>query len=225
MKPTDILSEEHRVIERVLDCLERLVQQAQTEGKLAAEPARDAVEFFRNFADRCHHAKEEAHLFPAMERKGFPREGGPTGVMMYEHELGRAHVRAMDQAIEAAAGGDAAALAEFSGHARDYIILLRQHIEKEDHCLYTMANQAFTEEDQQSLLTAFERVEHEELERGTHEKHLRIANALADRFGVPLRPPPAEADVPVPIDRQRRGGHSGVGRQTSSEAPHDGHHN
>jgi hemerythrin-like domain-containing protein len=186
MKPTDILSEEHRVIDQVLDCLERMVQQGETEGKLEAQSARDAVEFFRSFADRCHHAKEESHLFPAMEQKGFSREGGPTGVMMYEHELGRAHVRVMDQAIEAAAAGEVTALAEFSRHARDYITLLRQHIEKEDHCLYTMANQAFTEEDQRRLLAAFERVEHEELESGTHEKYLRIANALADRFGVPL---------------------------------------
>ena len=40
-----------------------------------------------------------------MEAKGFPREGGPTGVMLHEHELGRAHVRGMDEAIELAAAG------------------------------------------------------------------------------------------------------------------------
>jgi hemerythrin-like domain-containing protein len=188
VKPTDILSDEHRVIEQVLDCLEKMVQRSEAEGKLQRQPAQDAVAFFRNFADRCHHAKEEAHLFPAMEAKGLCREGGPTGVMIYEHELGRAHVRAMEQAIEGAAAGDAIAREEFARHARAYVHMLREHIEKEDHCLYAMANQAFTEEDQQSLLATFERVEHEELGSGTHEKYLRIANELAERYGVSRAP-------------------------------------
>jgi hemerythrin-like domain-containing protein len=184
VKPTDILSNEHRVIEQVLNCLEKMARRCDTEGKLDKQPAKQAVEFFRHFADRCHHAKEEAHLFPAMEAKGFPREGGPTGVMVHEHQLARAHVRAMDAAVEAASAGNALALKQFSQHAHDYIGLLREHIEKEDHCLYTMADQAFTQEDQQELLATFEKVENEELGAGTHEKYLQIANELADRFGV-----------------------------------------
>lgn len=184
MKPTDILSDEHRVIEQVLNCLEKMVRQSQAEGKLDQRPAKDAVDFFRNFADRCHHAKEEAHLFPAMEAKGFLRDGGPTGVMIHEHELARAHVRGMDEALEEASAGGGDAWQRFCQHARDYTGLLREHIEKEDHCLYTMANQAFTEEDQRELLATFEKVEREELGSGTHEKYLQIADELADRFGV-----------------------------------------
>ena len=185
MKPTDILGNEHRIIEQVLNCLEKIVQRSETRGKLEEQPARDAVAFFRNFADRCHHAKEEAHLFPAMEAKGFHRQGGPTGTMIYEHELARTHVRGMAEAIGAASAGDAPALKQFGRHARDYIGLLREHIEKEDHCLYNMADQAFTEEDHQRLLGTFEKVETEELGIGTHEKYLKIANRLADRYGVP----------------------------------------
>jgi hemerythrin-like domain-containing protein len=62
--------------------------------------------------------------------------------------------------------------------------LLRDHIEKEDHCLFTMANQALTEDDQQGLLAAFENVEREHMGLGTHEKFLNLANELADRLGV-----------------------------------------
>ena len=107
MKPTDILSSEHRVIEQVLDCLDKMIQTCQTEHKFDKQSAKDAVDFFRNFADRCHHGKEEAHLFPAMEAKGFARDCGPTGVMIYEHEQGRKFVRGMAESIDAAAKGDA----------------------------------------------------------------------------------------------------------------------
>ena len=42
-----------------------------------------------------------------MEARGFPRNGGPTGVMRYEHDLGRGHVRVavVNLAVLAARGG------------------------------------------------------------------------------------------------------------------------
>jgi hemerythrin-like domain-containing protein len=185
MKPTEILSHEHRVIEQVLACLERMTQKFTAEGRLDPQPARDAVAFFRNFADRCHHGKEEAHLFPAMEGKGFSPDCGPTGVMRREHELGRLRVREMAAAIETAAAGDAAALRRFVENAQAYIGLLREHIQKEDHCLFPMANQALSDADQHDLLATFEKVEAEEMGAGTHETYVRIADALAEQYGVP----------------------------------------
>ncbi len=184
MLPTEILSSEHRVIEQVLDCLEKIVEASQTTGRLDTESAEQAIDFLRMFADQCHHGKEELHLFPAMEAKGFQREGGPTGVMLYEHEQGRACVRGMASALAAARSGDPAAPAAFVAHATRYVALLRQHIEKEDHCLFPMANQAFGPEDQARLLAAFQRVEREEMGPGAHEKYLAMADALAVRFGV-----------------------------------------
>ena len=184
MKPTEILSGEHRIIEQVLDCLEKMAQNCAAEGRLDKTSAEQALDFFRNFADRCHHGKEETHLFPAMEAKGFPRQGGPTGVMLDEHEQGRAHVRGMAEAIDGAAAGESEAVARFVAHAQGYVGLLREHIEKEDHCLFAMANQALTEDDQQRLLEAFENVEHEHVGLGVHEKFLTVADELADRFGV-----------------------------------------
>jgi hemerythrin-like domain-containing protein len=185
MKPTEILSREHRVIEQVLSCLEKIAQQSQSAGRLEKQSAEQAIAFFRVFADQCHHGKEEAHLFPAMEAKGFPRQGGPTGVMLQEHEQGRAHVRGMAEALDTAAAGDAAALERFVEHATGYIGLLREHIYKEETILYVMADRAFSEEDQRKLLSAFAKVEAEEVGGGRHETYLRIANDLTDRLGVP----------------------------------------
>ena len=192
MNPTDILKGEHRVIEQVLDCLDKIAAEAKAHGRLAAEPARDALSFFRNFADRCHHGKEEAHLFPAMEAKGFPRQGGPTGVMLSEHEQGREHIRGMDAVVEQAATGDAAAVKAFCLHAEGYVELLRAHIAKEDQCLFGMADQAFSPADQARLLEQFERVESEHMGEGTHQRFLELANRLADRYGV-TRAQPAMA--------------------------------
>ena len=184
MHPTDILQEEHEVINQVLDCLEKIVQQCEATGTLDAASAQDAVDFFRNFADRCHHGKEEAHLFPLMEQRGFAKDNGPTAVMRLEHDQGRACVKGMGEAIAAAQKHDATAGQRFVTHARAYLELLRTHIQKENQCLFPMANQAFSDADQKALLSAFETVEHEEIGAGVHEKQLAIANALAERFHV-----------------------------------------
>jgi hemerythrin-like domain-containing protein len=63
MKPTDILSSEHRVIEQVLDCLDKMIQTCQLEHKFDEQSAKDAVDFFRNFADRCHHGRRRRICF------------------------------------------------------------------------------------------------------------------------------------------------------------------
>lgn len=186
MKPTDVLKSEHRVIEQVLNCLAKIAEQAVTAKTVDVASARQAIDFFKVFADQCHHGKEEKHLFPAMEARGFVRDSGPTGVMLYEHDLGRQRIRGMAEALDQHETGDNGALDKFVENARGYVALLRDHINKEDHCLFTMANQALTVADQQALLTAFEHVEHDEMHAGTHEKYLEIANNLAEKFNVPL---------------------------------------
>jgi hemerythrin-like domain-containing protein len=192
MKATDILMSEHRVIEQVLGCLEALARQALADGKLDGASARQALDFFRHFADGCHHGKEERHLFPLMEFRGFPREGGPTGVMLHEHEEGRRHIRAMAEAVESAAAGDGAAVGRFADRVQSYARLLREHIFKEDNRLFPMANHALRGGDQEALLKSFGRVEQQEMGEGTHEKYLRLADELAERCSVPKQSTPVD---------------------------------
>ena len=184
MKPTKVLMDEHRNIERVLDCLEQMTVLADTSGHLDGAGAREALAFFRGYADRCHHGKEEDLLFPMMEKKGFPGNGGPTGVMRDEHETGRAHIRAMDEAIGGAEKGDAGALQSFASHARAYVLLLRDHIEKEDHCLFRMADESLSADDQRELTAQFERVDRELPADAAPRELLRIADRLVERYAA-----------------------------------------
>ena len=187
MRPTEVLMQEHRVIEQVLDCLEILAQRGEDRAELDLESANQAIDFFRNFADRCHHGKEEECLFPMLEQKGFSREQGPTGVMLHEHESGRSHVRGMSEATNAVEAGDSSAIANFASHARAFVRLLREHIHKEDRCLFQMTDQALSAPEQQQLLESFAHVEHDDMGPGTHERYLEIAAKLAKRFGIPCR--------------------------------------
>jgi len=179
MKATDILMDEHRVIEQVLNCLEKLADRYDAGEKFDSRSALEALAFFRTFADRCHHGKEEGLLFPLLEARGFQRQSGPTGVMLHEHEEGRGLVAAMARAIECDTPR------EFVRHARAYVRLLREHIRKEDHCLFPMAAGILSGTDAESLAQRFEHVESAEMGEGTHEHYLQLANDLADRLDVP----------------------------------------
>jgi hemerythrin-like domain-containing protein len=184
MRPTKVLMDEHRNIERVLDCLERMTVLADTSGHLDGASAREALAFFRGYADRCHHGKEEDLLFPMMEKKGFPRQDGPLAVMCDEHETGRAHIRAMDEAIDGAQTGDSGAMQSFARHARDYVLMLREHIQKEDHCLFRMADEALSAGEQQELTEQFERVDRDLPADATPQELLRIADRLVERYAA-----------------------------------------
>lgn len=174
-KPTEILSDEHRVIERVLSALEQLTRLPVSD---SVERWQKALEFFRHFADECHHFKEEKVLFPAMEAHGIPNEGGPIGMMLAEHEEGRAHVRSMLAAVEQIAAGNVASAGPLLNHARAYLTLLREHIQKEDDILFRMADEVIPQDEQRQLLRRFEAHEAEEMGAGAHEKYLNIAREL-----------------------------------------------
>jgi hemerythrin-like domain-containing protein len=188
MYATDILRSEHRVIERVLACLHQMAVRGQLKGKLDVESARLAIDFLRHFADHCHHGKEEHQLFPLLEARGIPRRQGPVGVMLDEHQEGRRCLRNLAAAVEDHANGAPDALRRFADSAQHYVELMLEHIDKEDHRLFTMADLVLTESDQHRLTASFEHMEHAEMGPGTHEKYLRIADELTRRFGIRSAP-------------------------------------
>ena len=185
MNATDVLVQEHRVIERVLRCLTAAVNQVLEGGELDGASIRQMVKFFREFADRCHHGKEEARLFPLLEQRGIGCERGPIGVMLSEHDTGRRHVLAMVENLPAAERGEARAKAQFLEHAQEYVQLLSEHIQKEDGCLFPMANNVLSAADQQALMATFEQVEREEMGAGAHERLHALADELCERWKVP----------------------------------------
>ncbi len=184
MRPTQILSSEHRVIEIVLDSLEQMIDRSRASRSLERETAEQFVDFIRTFADGCHHGKEENHLFAALEIKGASRESGPVGVMLHEHQLGRDYVSQMSANIPAAASGDKVALQIFLLNAANYVQLLRAHILKEDQILFPLADSLFSEDEYDKINTDFDHVESHHMGEGTHQKYLNLAKSLADKFGV-----------------------------------------
>ncbi len=184
MRPTQVLMNEHRIIEQVLSCLEQEASRCEIQSQLDVDSAEKMIAFLKTFADKCHHGKEEGRLFPMLEARGLPSENGPTSVMRHEHEMGRGLIAGMEEAVAKARQADPAAPTRFANSARNYSELLRAHIEKEDHCLFAMADRLLNEQDQEQLLNSFDLAEEEEMGHGTHDLYLALADGLADKYGV-----------------------------------------
>jgi hemerythrin-like domain-containing protein len=182
MTPVEILMNEHRNIERMLDCLEAMTVTFLAERHIDADLAREAVAFLQGYADRCHHGKEEARLFQALEEHGLAADCGPTAVMRYEHEQGRTRIKEMAEAIAAGEKNDDEAPARFARAARMYLGLLREHIQKEDHCLFPMVGQVLNAKNADSLQKDFERFEREEIDSERRAGLLKSLEHLEARF-------------------------------------------
>ena len=182
-RSTEVLSAEHRAIERVLDVLEKLVTRYGAENKIELKALSDIVDFLRNFADGCHHAKEEKLLFPALNQKGMPAESGPVAVMLYEHDSGRKYIRAIAGGIEKYNSQPEAAKLQIIENATSYIELLRQHIYKEDNILFPMADSLMDQVEQKQMIAEFERTEKQDIGEGVHEKYHKMIEELEKKYG------------------------------------------
>lgn len=176
---TQVLRDEHDAILEMLTVAERVGAQLEHGEPVPPATLSGILEFLRLFADTCHHGKEEDLLFPLLEKKGMPRQGGPIGVMLHEHDTGRALIRQMRDASEKYAQGDREAGTAFARATSGYIALLREHIYKENNILFMMAERMLSEDEQQELKREFDRVESEKLGSGTRERLLSLLQELS----------------------------------------------
>ncbi len=131
--------QEHELIVEVLASLQALAEKLTAGGLIARQDVADFGRFFRDFADKCHHGKEEERLFVTMEEAGFPRDSGPLAVMLAEHDAGRQAVRGLLEIGARSGPLSEAECARTINYAGQFVPLLYAHIQKENNILYPMA--------------------------------------------------------------------------------------
>ncbi len=152
---TQNLENDHVSILQLTDVILAMVEKQSVE----TDHFELVINLIRNFADGTHHAKEEGFLFPLMGEKGFSPEFGPVGVMLHEHEEGRKYVKATFEAIQEYKKGNDSALQNIYDNLRGYAYLLQNHIDKENNILFRMADEAFSNAEQQNMIRQFTDIE------------------------------------------------------------------
>lgn len=69
MTPTETLKLEHQIILLVLEGVTTEAERIRRTGKVDRGKVAKMVDFFRNFVDRCRHAKEDNVLYPLADEE------------------------------------------------------------------------------------------------------------------------------------------------------------
>ncbi len=150
---TQILSDEHQTILKVIDAVNTECAALEKGKTLDSGFFHKTINFIKNYADKFHHAKEEDVLFKAMLENVEHLHCNPIPVMLHEHDEGRAFVQGMEQGISEKNTD------KIIENARGYGMLLQQHIYKEDNVLYPMAEEVLSEEQKELVNRKYAEVE------------------------------------------------------------------
>jgi hemerythrin-like domain-containing protein len=175
MKSVDILLQEHRAIEAMLGVLDAAAARLHAGNDVPIAMLEQVLDFFRDFADRCHHAKEEQSFFPALETHGAAPNAEPLESLLAQHEEGRSAVRAMRDALDRLRQGDATAGEPWAAAADKYSGLLRDHIRLEDEFFQGFAAAVLSPAEDDSLVRRFDEVERGGAGAGHDHYHGMIA--------------------------------------------------
>lgn len=174
----EMLTDEHHSIMKVVEALRRIGRRLERDPSPDLEQLREVVRFMREFADRCHHGKEEDLLFPALEAKGVPESGCPLGALRSDHVKGRSLVGALSDAIDALAKGEREALGRIRSAIEGICELYPGHIWREDEMVFPMVDRLLSSADRAELQRGFEKVEREI--GGEHAYFERFAETLQE---------------------------------------------
>jgi hemerythrin-like domain-containing protein len=131
----------------------------------------EMLELIKNFADRCHHGKEERILFPLLDSKG---DGQIVGQLIAEHGQARAFVKGMSSSNKE----------EVIKNARAYVALLIMHIVKENK-FFKQGDAKLSDMERDFLFKEFEKIEIEVIGKDMHDKYVDRIHKLSEAVHKP----------------------------------------
>ena len=165
----------------MFEVLERMCHRLETGGDVCEMDFKRILEFLDIFAYRCHRAKEEELLFPALLEAGIP-ENGPITTIINEHKLGKNYTIVMNEALARRRRGDISWSRELLRSAREHVLMLRFHIQKEDDLIFSMADQILSAEKEEELLKRFEEMDTSLVGAAQHEEFYNSIRQLRQMY-------------------------------------------
>ncbi len=183
MKLTEILRKEHEDIKIMLNIFERLVYKLEATEGASLEHVEQALNYLEVFVGQGHFRKEEELFFPALEKAGIPKDGGPLGAMIQEHESCRSNMKEMRLWFEKYKAGDHTVANNIIKPGHKYVITLKGHFDTESNILFPIADKQLPAGKQDELVTKFAQLELAKIGAGTRET---LHQALQQLQGIYL---------------------------------------
>lgn len=170
MQPIGPLMHEHRLIERMIALMGRELERLNRGEEPDLRFIDHSTDFFRYFADACHHGKEDQFLFPAALAKPDLEERYRklTGRLQREHVYARSLTQRLEKAASGRhAGGGAESVQAIRDALHRIVQFYPRHIATEDKEYFHQVMDCFDKDEQQAMLLEFDKVE----KRVLHERY------------------------------------------------------
>jgi hemerythrin-like domain-containing protein len=170
---------EHRLIERMLSVIRKVLVEIKSKHKVDPVFVDSAVDFIRVYADRTHHGKEEDILFRELNNKKLTEEDRQImEELIEEHVFGRHTNKALAEANTNYRNGDDSALIDITTNLKTLTDFYPKHIEKEDKVFFPSSRSYFTDEEDQAILAEFWEFDRNMI----HEKYKSVVDGFEGQY-------------------------------------------
>jgi hemerythrin-like domain-containing protein len=188
-----VLHDEHRSILAVLHGMSHLAQDIRARrGQVDPRVFHAMIYYLDTFSERMHHPKEDRHLFPALRARS-AEAAALLGELEEEHSRGEDALRRLSQALLRYEEGGEREFPAFEREVENYVRNYREHVRKEEHELFPLANKVLTDGDWAKLDIAIGK-NRDPLTMGSDT---RVFAKLFDRIAQ-IAPPPIGLGSPLP---------------------------
>lgn len=162
---------EHRLIERMIELINRILTKIEQEREVDPVLVDTMVDFIRMYADRTHHGKEEDILFQELKNKALSEKDRVLmNELVEDHRLGRKATQNLVEANDRYRAGESSALSEIVSNLKSLAVFYPKHIKKEDKVFFPSARTYFSEAEDLAMLNRF----HEFDRKMIHEKYASL---------------------------------------------------
>jgi len=167
-RPIRDLRDEHGGIITMLNIMTEVTIRLKNREEVNKEHLEKIVEFLRNFADKCHHGKEESILFPEVVKNisNLPI----LNELLGEHKTGRDYISGIAESLKYYDTGNPDSF-HIAANMEGYISLLTEHIKKESNSLFPIADKQIPDKIQLEIEEKFETLERDVIGEGKHEEY------------------------------------------------------
>jgi uncharacterized protein (TIGR01244 family) len=196
--PIVTMEREHKVTAKIVAAARKEAEAIKQGGPIDVQRLKKMHDFFVNFADRCHHQKEERYLFPLLKKHGVAE--AEIEAATNQHERGRELLNKLGQLAkrESFSKAQRGKLVET---LESYVGLMQGHIQLEDAGIWGKARQALTKTEKKRLAMAFRVIETLELGKGFHEKYHALAKELLGKASAEAKLKPGSLGQTARVHR------------------------
>ena len=154
--PIEVLIDEHKLILQVVAVIEKKISEINVNKSVNPNHIAIMVDFFRTYADRFHHGKEEGILFSELSPREL-KDADKTimNELIGEHVFARKTVNSLENARENYINGKPDTLNTVLDLLQVLAKLYPMHIEKEDKHFFYQSMTYFSRQEQENMLGKF----------------------------------------------------------------------